>query len=116
MTPTVNDSGASHVIKLNGAVDSDGVIPLSVGSNVITIEVTAEENNNTRTYNVTVTRAELSSSQTLEQRMLDLYDANDNGMFERNEVIAAINDYLFGEQGVITRSDVMWLINSYLHG
>ena len=116
VTPTAKHSGASYVIKLGGVTDPDGVLVLSVGSNVITVEVTAEDNNNTRTYTVAVTRAELSSSQTLEQRMLDLYDANDNGMFERNEVIAAINDYLFGEQGVITKSDVIWLINSYLYG
>ena len=42
VTAAVNQSGASYVIKLDGTVDSDGVIPLSVGSNVITIEVAAE--------------------------------------------------------------------------
>ena len=56
-TPTVNDSGATYVIKLGGVTDADGVIPLSVGSNVITIEVTAEDDSTTRTYTVTVTRA-----------------------------------------------------------
>ena len=40
--PTVNDSGASYVSKLDGVTDADGVIALSVGSNVITVEVTAE--------------------------------------------------------------------------
>ena len=57
VTPTVNDSGASYVIKLDGVPDSDGVIPLSVGRNVITIEVTAEDDTTTKTYTVTVTRA-----------------------------------------------------------
>ena len=43
------------------------------------------------------------------------YDANGNSMIERGEVIAAINDYLFGEgDGVISRSDVIRLINLYL--
>ena len=43
------------------------------------------------------------------------YDANGNGMIERSEVIAAINDYFFGEgDGVISRSDVIRLINLYL--
>ena len=37
--------------------DTDGVISLSVGSNVITVEVTAEDDSTTRTYTVTVTRA-----------------------------------------------------------
>ena len=62
VTPVVNDSGASRIIKLGGVTDSDGVIPLGVGSNVITVEVTAEDDITTRTYTVTVTRAEPSST------------------------------------------------------
>ena len=38
VTPTVNDSEASYVIKLDGVTDADGVIALSVGSNVVTVE------------------------------------------------------------------------------
>ena len=57
VTPTVNDSGASYVIKLGGTTDADGTVSLGVGENVITIEVTAEDNQNTRTYAVAVTRA-----------------------------------------------------------
>ena len=57
VTPTVNDSGASYVINLGGVTDADGVIALSVGSNVITIEVTAEDDSTTQTYTVTITRA-----------------------------------------------------------
>ena len=45
------------------------------------------------------------------------YDANNNGTIEKNEVIAAINDYLFGEGGeAISKSDVIKLINLYLFG
>ena len=62
VTPTVNHSGASYVIKLGGVTDADGVVALSVGSNTITIEVTAEDDSTTRTYTVTVTRAELPST------------------------------------------------------
>ena len=62
VTPTVNHSGASYVIKFGGVTDSDGVIPLGVGSNVITVEVTAEDGNTTQTYKVTVTRAEPPST------------------------------------------------------
>ncbi len=43
------------------------------------------------------------------------YDANNNGKIERNEVVNAINDYLFGE-GETTRADVVRLINLYLFG
>ena len=57
VTPTLNDDGASYVVKLDGAVDGDGTVTLAVGSNVITIEVTAENGITTKTYTVTVTRA-----------------------------------------------------------
>ena len=59
VVPTMNHSGANSVIKLGG-VDDDGTVSLSVGSNVITIEVTAEDGQATQTYTVTVTRAENS--------------------------------------------------------
>ena len=57
VTATANDGGASYVVKLGGVTDADGVIPLAVGSNVITVEVTAEDGKTTKTYTVTVTRA-----------------------------------------------------------
>ena len=57
VTPTANNSGASYVVKLGGATDTDDVVSLATGSNVITIEVTAEDGETTRTYTVTVTRA-----------------------------------------------------------
>ena len=60
VTPTVNDSGASRIIKLGGVTDSDGTVSLAVGSNVITIEVTAEDDSTKKTYSVTVTRAATS--------------------------------------------------------
>ena len=61
VTPTVNHSGASYVIKLGGATDADGTLSLVVGSNVITVEVTAEDGNTTKTYTITVTRAGAST-------------------------------------------------------
>ena len=72
VTPTLNHSGASHEITLNGVVDADGVIPLAVGSNAIAIEVTAEDGSTTLTYTVTVTRLQ-SADATL--RDLALSDA-----------------------------------------
>ena len=68
VTPTVNDSGASYVVKLGGVTDADGEIALSVGSNVITVAVTAEDDSTTRTYTVTVTRAEPPSTDASLQR------------------------------------------------
>ena len=45
------------------------------------------------------------------------YDANGNGTIEKVEVIAAINDYLFGrEDEAISKAEVIKLINLYLDG
>ena len=47
---------------LDGATDDDGTVPLAVGENVISVLVTAEDGETTRTYTVTVTRAEAATS------------------------------------------------------
>ena len=64
VTPTLNHSGASHVVRLGGVTDADGVISLSEGSNLITVEVTAEDGQATRTYTVTVTRLDSEADPT----------------------------------------------------
>ena len=47
--------------------------------------------------------------------LADRYDANDNGMVDKEEVIAAINDYLFPEgDEALTKAEVIELINAYL--
>ncbi len=56
VTVWTSDDDASYVIKLDGVEDDDGVIPLAVGDNVITVEVTAQNGTSTRTYTVTVKR------------------------------------------------------------
>ena len=56
VTPTVSDSGAGYVIKLDGVEDIDGTVSLAVGTNEITVEVSAQDGS-TQTYTVTVTRA-----------------------------------------------------------
>ncbi|TJY42782.1 hypothetical protein E5161_08040 [Cohnella pontilimi] len=58
ITPTVADSTAS--IKVNGNATASGTavtVPLSVGSNTITVLVTAQNGTTQKTYTVTVTRA-----------------------------------------------------------
>ena len=117
VTATVNDSGASYVIKLGGRVDADGVIPLSVGGNVITIEVTSENGDVSRVYTVEVTRSEPAALGTTGQRLEDRYDANNNGTIDKAEVIEVINDYLFGAgDEAISKAEVIELINLYLFG
>ena len=58
VTATANNEGASYAVKLGEETDEDGTVELSVGSNVVIIELTAEDGETTRTYTVTVTRAE----------------------------------------------------------
>ena len=58
VTATTNDDGASYAAKLGEETDGDGTVELSVGSNVVSVEVTAEDEETTRTYTVTVNRAE----------------------------------------------------------
>ena len=58
VTATANDEGASYVLRLGEETDEDGTVELSVGSNVVSVEVTAEDGQRTKTYAVTVTRAE----------------------------------------------------------
>ena len=108
VTPTVKDSGATHVIKLGGVTDADGVVSLSVGSNVITVEVTAEDESVTQTYTVTVTRAE--PLVTLQQRMMDAYDANDDGVINKDEAITAVIDYFNGD---ITKEEAIEVVLLY---
>ena len=96
VTPTVNHSGASYVIKLGGVTDADGVIALSVGSNVVTVVVTAEDGSATQTYTVTVTREGLSTEETeaeREQRLIGQYDTNVDSAIDLGELFTAIDDY-----------------------
>ncbi len=58
VTATANDEGASYVLRLGEETDEDGTVELAVGSNVVSVEVTAEDGQRTKTYAVTVTRAE----------------------------------------------------------
>ena len=57
VTPTTNHDGATYAVRLDGADDADGTVDLSVGENVVTIEVTAEDGQTNKTYTVSVTRA-----------------------------------------------------------
>ena len=49
--------------------------------------------------------------------LVDRYDDNKDGTIDKSEVIAAINDYLFGTgANAITKAEVIRLINLYLFG
>ena len=47
--------------------------------------------------------------------LIDRYDTNGNKMIDKDEVINAINDYLFGDADeAISKAEVIRLINLYL--
>ncbi|TSI07397.1 leucine-rich repeat protein [Lysinibacillus sp. BW-2-10] len=58
VTPTVEDTGKATVT-INGHLSST-TVPLTVGSNTITVIVTAEDGVTTKTYTITVNRAQVS--------------------------------------------------------
>ena len=66
VTVTASGSDAMAKIKVRGTLVVSGAassaIPLSVGTNTITIEVTAQDGVSTKIYTATVTRAAISSS------------------------------------------------------
>ena len=67
VTATKNHADATDPVIKKGATEyADGTVPLDVGDNAITVEVTAEDGVSTQTYTVTVTRAEASAAPRLE--------------------------------------------------
>ena len=59
---TTHEESSLPTIKGNGIMASDGTVPLLVGDNEITVEVTAEDATTFRTYTIVVTRAKTSVS------------------------------------------------------
>ena len=110
VSPTPNHSGASYIIKLDGATDTDGVVALGVGGNVIKVEVTAQDGQTTRSYTVTVTRAVSESNR---ERLRDLYDSDEDGIIDRDEVFDAVGDYFDGN---ITKAEALEVITLYFIG
>ena len=55
VTAVPAQSGGAAVVKLNGALDTDGTVDLAEGANTITVEVTAEDGTSMQTYTITVT-------------------------------------------------------------
>ena len=58
VTAVTTDEDATAVIKINDVEDADGAVDLVPGYNVITVKVTAQDGTTTRTYTVTVLRAQ----------------------------------------------------------
>ena len=77
----------------------------------------SEDKSETQVLGPSSVTVAVSDSMTAVDPLIVRYDANSNGLIEKNEVIKAITDYLFGEGNpVISKSDVIKLINLYLFG
>ena len=63
---------------------------------------------------VTITVTDVDEDVAPPDPLVDKYDVNKDGVIQRAEVFAAINDYLDGGTGAPTRADVFKLINLYL--
>ena len=74
--PELSDPDATVVIKLDGTEDSDGTVDLATGTNVITVEVMAEDGTTKKTYTVTVTR-EAQGKVLLSTKLLSLAEGNE---------------------------------------
>ena len=77
-------------------------VPLMEGDNTVTVMVTSEDETETMTYTVMVTRSDES--------LLGRYDADDSGHIDLSEVNNAINDYFNGD---LTLEEVNTVINLY---
>ena len=89
------------------ASSTDSGISESLGAGVYTIEATTVTPGEMGEFTLTI-RGVTGAYDALFNR----YDANDNGQIDKDEVVTAINDYLFGED--ITKEQVLRLITSYL--
>ncbi len=78
-------------------------------------EVTVTASDGTDEDSITVTIAVTDvDEEAPAMTLLDRYDANDNGEIDKDEVITAINAYLFDD--AITKDQVIEVINLYLFG
>ena len=96
-------------------VGADAMLDYEADKNEYMVTVTATDSQDaTDTIDVTIMVTDVMVGG---DATLNSYDANGNEMIEKSEVIAAINDYLFGTGAdAISKADVIKLINLYLFG
>ncbi len=79
-----------------------------------TVTVTASDGTEEATITVTITVTDVDEIE--EPDLMTRYDADDTGDIDKDEAIAAINDYLYGEgDAAITKADAIEVINLYLY-
>ena len=86
------------------------------GDNVYQVTVEADDGTYTDTQDVTVTVTDVDEM-VVGDPLVARFDANNNGMIDKGEVIQAIRDYLFGpEDDRPSKADVIAVIRLYLFG
>ena len=82
--------------------------------NVYMITVMATSGTETDTHDVSITVTDVNEETSVFDP-LEKYDTNTDNELDKDEVIAAINDYLFGD-GSVTKDQIIQVINLYLFG
>ena len=106
------DAASFDIVSTTGQLQTVAALDAATKSSY-TVTVTATDAagaSDTITVTITVT-----TSTTTPVSLLDRYDANNDGMIDKPELITAINDYLFSE-GVIDKRQLIQIINLYLFG
>ena len=108
---------------VSGTGATDFAVISSTGQITTATTFKRSEAGTTRTFTIVANDGSLSDTATVnvavvaDNSLIVRYDTNSNGIIEKSEVIAAINDYLFGGEGqTITKAEVIKLINLYLFG
>ena len=111
----VFDISGAGVLTFNESPDFE--MPADADTdNSYMVTVEASDGTNMASHEVTVTVTNVDDT-IVEQTLLDKYDADDSGRIDREEVIAAIDDYLFGVgDEKLTRPQVIEVIDLYLFG
>ena len=107
------DAASFDIVEATGQLQTRVALDAATKSSY-TVTVTATDTlgaTDTITVTITVTVRRVQPWGPLGDR----YDANNNGMIDKPELITAINDYLFSE-GVIDKRQLIQIINLYLFG
>lgn len=106
----VDSVDVSAMAMVGSMVTGDGMQAVMVGETTIEIMVTAEDGETMMTYTVKVTREAMDD----EARLLGIYDLDNDGMIDEDELGAAIRGFV--SNGVPNESDLQILIRMYVLG
>ena len=106
-------TGMSTMLRFRSQPDYENAADAN-GDNVYMVTLKATEGTNMDTHAVTVTVTDVEEEEP--PTLMARYDADQSGVIERDEAIAAITDYLYGEgDDQITRAEAIEVITLYLY-